>query len=83
MKPTYNKSVERKTRNEKQVEATVQSIRNTSRNPQALFRAAAVIIPLVALSYLSISQQESINNVYTQMATLNPFATTEIDRRNY
>ena len=78
MKPTYNKSVERKTETEKQVEATVQSIRTTSRNPQALFRAAAVIIPLVALSYLSISQQESINNVYTQMATLNPFATTEI-----
>ena len=77
MKPTYNKSVERKTETEKQVEATVQSIRTTSRNPQALFRAAAVIIPLVALSYLSISQQESINNVYTQMATLNPFTTTE------
>ena len=78
MKPTYNKSAERKTETEKQVEATVQSIRTTSRNPKALFRAAAVIIPLVALSYLSISQQESINNVYTQMATLNPFATTEI-----
>jgi len=77
MKPTYNKSAERKTETEKQVEATVQSIRTKSRNPQALFRAAAVIIPLVALSYLSISQQESINNVYTQMATLNPFTTTE------
>jgi cell division septation protein DedD len=78
MKPTYNKSVERKTETEKQVQATVQSIRTTSRNPQPLFKAAAVIIPLVVLSYLSISQQESINNAYTQMATLNPFTNTVI-----
>ena len=77
MKPTYNKSVIRKTETEKQVEATVQTIRTTSKNPKALFRAAAIIIPLVALSYLSISQQEKINNVYSQMATFNPFASTE------
>ena len=78
MKPTYNKSIVRKTETEKQVEATVQTIRTTSRNPKALFRAAAVIIPLVALSYLSISQQDRINSIYSQMATLNPFASTEI-----
>ncbi len=77
MKATYNKTVARKTETEKQVEATVQTIRTKSRNPKTLLRAAAVIIPLVALSYLSISQQERINNVYTQMATLNPFTTTE------
>lgn len=77
MKPTYNKSVVRKTETKKQVEVTVQTIRTTSRNPKVLFRAAAVIIPLVALSYLSISQQEKINNVYAQMATFNPFASTE------
>ena len=59
------------------MKATVQTIRTKSRNPKTLLRAAAVIIPLVALSYLSISQQERINNVYTQMATLNPFTTTE------
>jgi hypothetical protein len=78
MKPTYNKSVTRKTETEKQIDATAQKIRTTSRNPKALLRAAAVIIPLVALSYLSISQQERINNVYTQMATFNPFAPTKI-----
>jgi len=77
MKATYNKTVARKTETEKQVEVTVQTIRTKSRNPKTLLRAAAVIIPLVALSYLSISQQERINNVYTQMATLNPFTTTE------
>jgi cell division septation protein DedD len=78
MKTTYQKPKERITETEKQVEATVQKIRNTGRNPKAFLRAAAVIIPLVALSYLSISQQERINNVYSQMATLNPFANTEI-----
>ena len=77
MKATYNKAVKRKTETEKQVEVTVQTIRRKSRKPKALLRAVAVIIPLVALSFLSISQQERINNVYTQMATLNPFATTE------
>jgi cell division septation protein DedD len=78
MQPTYNKTVSRKTETEKQVEATVQTIRTKSRNPKTLLRAAAVVIPLVALSYLSISQKERINNLYTQMATLNPFATNEI-----
>ena len=62
------------------IERTVHQItakRETTPN-KTLWRAAAVIIPLVALSYLSVSQQERINNVYTQMATLNPFTTTEI-----
>ena len=35
-------------------------------------------MPLIALSYLSISQQDRINSVYTQIATFNPFSTTEI-----
>jgi type III secretion system FlhB-like substrate exporter len=78
MKPTYNKLVLRKTETEKQTEATIQTIRTKSRNPKVLLRAAAVIIPLVALSYLSISQQESINNVYTQMAAFNPFTQIKI-----
>ena len=62
------------------IERTVHQItakRETTPN-KTLWRAAAVIIPLVALSYLSVSQQEKINNVYMQMATLNPFTTTEI-----
>ena len=78
MRTIYQKPKERITETEKQVKATVQKIRNTDRNPKTFLRAAAVIIPLVALSYLSISQQEKINNVYSQMATLNPFANTEI-----
>ena len=78
MKPTYNKLVSRKAEATKKIERTVLKIRNTRKKPKALLHAAAVIIPLIALSYLSISHQEKINNVYVQMATLNPFAANKI-----
>lgn len=77
MKATYNKTVERKTEVEQKVETTVKTIRTNSRNPRVMLRVAAIILPLIALSYLSISQQEIINTIYTQMATLNPFTSTE------
>ena len=78
MKATHNKTISRVNEVEEKVVSTIQNIRTQNRNPKVFLRAAAVIIPLIALSYLSISQQDRINNVYTQMATLNPFATTEI-----
>jgi len=73
MKATHNKSVVRETIIEEKVTATIKTIRTQSNNPKAFLRAAAVIIPLIALSYISITQQDKINNVYTQMASLNPF----------
>ena len=78
MKAMHNKAVLRETIVEENVAATIKTIRTHSNSPRAFLRTAAVIIPLVALSYLSISQQERINSIYTQMATLNPFAPTEI-----
>lgn len=78
MEATYNKPVKRKTEVEEEVERTVKTIRNNSRNPRVLSRVAAIILPLVAISYLSISQQDKINTIYTQMASLNPFKSTEI-----
>lgn len=78
MKSVYNKTIIRQTEIEQKVEKTVKIIRTTSSTPKAMFRAAAVILPLVALSYLSISQQDKINAIYTQMASLNPFTPTEI-----
>jgi len=73
MKATHNKAVIRETIIEEKVVATIQTIRTQSNNPKAFLRAAAVIFPLIALSYISITQQDKINNVYTQMASLNPF----------
>jgi len=78
MKATHNKEISRVNEVEDKVVSTIQNIRTQNRNPRVFLRAAAVMIPLIALSYLSISQQDRINNVYTQIATLNPFATTEI-----
>ena len=77
MQSTYNKSIIRKTETTKQVEVTLQRIKNTNISTRTFLRAAAIIIPLVALSYLSVSQQERINDVYTQKATLNPFASAK------
>jgi len=78
MKAATNKTISRVNEEEEKVVSTIQNIRTQNRNTRAFLKAAAVIIPLVALSYFSISQQDRINNAYTQMATLNPFTTTEI-----
>jgi hypothetical protein len=78
MKATHSKVVIRGANVEEKVAATIKTIRTNSNNPRAFLRAAAVIIPLVALSYLTISQQDNINTIYTQMAGLNPFETNAI-----
>ena len=80
MKATHNKTVERETIVEEKVAATIKTIRKQSNNPRAFLKAAAVIIPLIALSYISITQQDRINTVYTQMASLNPFENIAIEK---
>jgi hypothetical protein len=39
-----------------------------------LLKAAAIIIPLIGLSFLSITQEDRINNIYTQIANVNPIS---------
>ena len=78
MQSVYNNAVIHKKEIEQKVEETVKTIRTTNGLPKALFRAAAIVLPLLALSYLSISQQEKINTIYTQMASLNPLSKTKI-----
>ena len=78
MKATHKKIISRVKEEEEKVVSTIQNIHTQNRNPRTFLKAAAVIIPLIALSYLSISQQDRISNTYTQMATLNPFVTNEI-----
>ena len=73
MKAAHNQTISRVNEEEEKVISTIQNIRTQNRNLRVCLRAAAVIIPLIALSYFSISQQDKINNVYTQMASLNPF----------
>lgn len=78
MKSTYKKPLIRKTKTEEQIQHTVKKIRRKSKNPKFLLRAAAVMIPLLSIGYLSISQQDNITNVYTQIATFDPFSKTKI-----
>ena len=79
MKATHNKVISRVNEVEQKVVSTIQNISTQNIRPYAFLRAAAVIIPLVALSYLSIYQKDRINNVYLQMATLNPFLNTDFN----
>jgi hypothetical protein len=39
-----------------------------------LLKAAAIIIPLIGLSFLSITQEDRINKIYTQIANVNPIS---------
>ena len=39
-----------------------------------MLKAAAVLIPLLGISLLSITQEKNINKVYNQIAELNPFS---------
>ena len=43
---------------------------------KTITRVAAILLPLVGLSLIGITQEEKINNIYGQMANLNPFANT-------
>ena len=39
-----------------------------------LLKAAAIIIPLIGISFLSITQEDRISNIYTQIANVNPIS---------
>lgn len=74
MQPTSFKLILRKTDTIKKVESTIYKIKKPS---SLVLRAAAVIIPLIMISYLSMTQQEKIKNIYLEMATFNPFYSSE------
>ena len=56
---------------DKKVDATIEIIKKTKKQPKFMLRAAAIILPLFTLSYLSISQQDNISLVYAKMGQLN------------
>ena len=74
---TTQRPIKREEKLEQKITSTIAAVKSTRTNTRLLLRAAAVIIPLVAISYLSISHEEKINTVYSQMATLNPFSKAE------
>ena len=57
----------------KEIQKNIQSIRRDPLFINKMMKVAAIILPLIVLSYLSVSQQNKINTIYMQMANLNPF----------
>ena len=74
---TTQRPIKREEKLEQEITSTIAAVKSTRTNTRLLLRAAAVIIPLVAISYLSISHEEKINTAYSHMATLNPFSKAE------
>ena len=76
MEKIYKKKIIREIPSKKIIETNFKKVKQYPITPKALLKAAAVIIPLIAISYLSISQQKNITTVYTQMASFNLFKNT-------
>ena len=71
-----SKKIERTINDEKEV--IVKTIKQKDFG-KTLKKAAAVLIPLIGLSLIGITQEENINNIYTQMVNLNPFADSKTE----
>jgi len=59
---------------EKKVEEIIKPISNERKK---IWRAAAILVPIIGLSFISITQEEKINEIYSQMANLNPLTLFE------
>jgi hypothetical protein len=77
LKTTHHNKLFRENKTTEQAKSRVKTVKTVTINYPQIFRAAAVMIPLALISYLSISQQDKITDIYAQMATLNPFSSNE------
>lgn len=50
---------------------------STKKGRNRVWRAAAILLPIIGLSLISITQEQKINNIYSQMANFNPFSMSE------
>jgi tetrahydromethanopterin S-methyltransferase subunit G len=57
---------------EKKVEEIIKPI-STKTGRKKVWRAAAILLPIIGLSFISITQEDRINEIYSQMSNLNPF----------
>ena len=59
----------------KVIEGSLKIIKTKNRlTPKRMLKAAAILIPLLGISLLSITQEKNINKVYNQIAELNPLS---------
>ena len=62
------------------LEETVKKIVHPMSNKnerQKIWKAAAILLPIISMSLIGITQEDKINNVYSQMASLDPFSIIE------
>ena len=73
--PTINHSIKR---NQKiQIDKSLKDISNRNEfSSKKLLKIAAILIPLIGISLISITQQNGINNLYIQMASILPIETS-------
>ena len=77
---TYNKI----TREQSEIiEESLKIIKSKNNfNTKRMLKAAAILIPLLGISLLSITQEKAVNKVYHQIAKLNPLSIFETERDN-
>ena len=74
MQPAVFTSVKRD--NSEIIEGQLKIIKQKNNfSSKRLLKVAAILIPLIGISLVSLTQQKNINSIYTQMADLNPFNT--------
>ena len=54
-----------------------------SYNTKRMLKAAAILIPLIGISLLSITQEQAVNKVYNQIAELNPLSIFESKKNDF
>jgi len=60
----------------KKIDVITSPISNKNGRSRA-WRVAAILLPIIGLSLISITQEKKINNIYSQMANFNPFSISE------
>ena len=82
MENIYNKPINRKLESKKELKTTIKRINNYKTNPKYIIKVAAILLPLILLSYLGISYEEKINSIYINMADLTPKVKYTTDNDN-
>ena len=67
---------------EKKIEEIIKPI-STKTGRKKVWRAAAILLPIIGLSFISITQKDKINEIYAQIANLNPFSVFETTETIY
>lgn len=68
-----SRTITKEDRVEEKIIDNVQKIEQQIYSPQVMLRAAAVLVPLIIISFLSVNQEKNITTIYEKMAVFNFF----------